>query len=154
MNKKILISFAALTILMTAAVVVGGVGGHHEAPVDWPSRRGQESYYASEVLNFDLKDVSVNLKGTDGQRYLFVGMNVAYRIGPEVKDGPAAFAKGEADLRDRLTLLLSNKTIADVDSKEKKLLLQQEILDQVQQAVFPDKTGRVEKVYFKTFLFQ
>jgi flagellar basal body-associated protein FliL len=154
MHKKILILAAGLVVLSTAAVVVGGAGGDHEAPVDWLSRRGQESYYAPEVLTFDLRDISVNLKGTDGQRYLFIGFNVAYRIGPEVKNGPAAFARGEADLRDRLTLLLSNKTIADVDSKEKKLLLQQEILDQVQQAVFPDKTGRVEKVYFKNFLIQ
>jgi flagellar basal body-associated protein FliL len=154
MKKKILIGFAALAILMSAAIVVGGVGGKHEAPVDWTSRRGQESYYGLDVLTFALKDVSVNLKGTDGQRYLFIGMSVAYRIGPEIKDGAAAFAKGEADLRDRLTLLLSNKTIADVDSKEKKLILQQEILDQVQQAIFADKTGRVEKVYFERFLLQ
>lgn len=154
MKKKILIMGVALTILATAAVVVGGIGGHHDAPVDWASRRGQDSYYAADVQNYDLKDISVNIKGTDAQRYLSVGVTVAYRIGPEISDAKAAFTKGESDLRDRLTLLLSNKGLSELDGLENKRILKQEILDQVERAIFPEKTGRIEEVYFRQFLIQ
>jgi flagellar basal body-associated protein FliL len=154
MKKKILIGVAVLLVLSTAAVVAGGVGARHEAPIDWSSKRGQESYYGAEVFSYDLKDVSVNIKGTDAQRYLFVKLTVGYRIGPEVKDPKAPFAKTESDLRDRLTLLLSNKTLADLEGLENKRVLKHEILDQVEHAVFPDKTGRVEEIWFNQFLIQ
>jgi flagellar basal body-associated protein FliL len=154
MKKKILIVCAALAVLSTAAVVVGGLGGHHDAPIDWASRRGQDSYYAQEVLNYDLKDISVNIKGTDAQRYLSVGITVGYRVGPEVKEPKAAFVKAESDLRDRLTMLLSNKALADLDGLENKRVLKQELLDQVEHAVFPDKVGRAEEIYFRQFLIQ
>jgi flagellar basal body-associated protein FliL len=154
MKKKIIIVGAVVAILATAAVVVGGMGGGHEPPVDWESKRGQDSYYRDDVLGYDMKDVSVNLKGTDGQRYLFVELSVAYRLGPELKDGASRFAKAEADLRDRLTLLLSNKGLSDLEGLENKKTIKQEILDQVQAAVFPDKTGRVQDIYFRKFLIQ
>jgi flagellar basal body-associated protein FliL len=155
MNKKVIIIIgAALLILSTAAVVVGGAGGAHPAPIDWASRRGQDSYYAPEPVNYDLKDISVNIKGTEAQRYVSVGITVAYRIGPEIADAKAAFTKAESDLRDRLTLLLSNKSLADLEGLENKRVLKQEILDQVEHAVFPDKTGRVEEIYFRQFLIQ
>jgi flagellar basal body-associated protein FliL len=154
MKKKILIVGVTLALLSTAAVVVGGMGGGHEAPIDWSTRRGQESYYAPEVFNYDLKDINVNLKGTDAQRYLFIGITVAYRVGPETKDPKAPFLKGDSDLRDRLTLLLSNKGIADLEGLEKKRVLKQEIQDQVEQAVFPDKTGKVDAIQFRTILIQ
>jgi flagellar basal body-associated protein FliL len=154
MKKKILIVVPAVLILALSAVVVGARGGGSTAPVDWSSKRGQDSYYAEEVLNYDLKDISVNVKGTDAQRYLLVGIGVAYRVGPEVKDPKAPFAKAESDLRDRLTMLLSNKKLAELEGLEMKNLLKQEILDQVGHAVFPDKTGRIEQVFFRQFLIQ
>jgi flagellar basal body-associated protein FliL len=154
MKHKVLIVFAIVGVLGLAAVVVGGAGTTGEAPVDWVSKRGLESYYGEEVFNLDLKDISVNVKGTDAQRFLFVGISVAYRVGPEVKDPKAPFARADADLRDRLTLLLSNKGLADLDGLENKKTLKQEILDQVQLAVFPDKTGRVEKINIRQFLIQ
>jgi flagellar basal body-associated protein FliL len=153
MKKILMIVLPVVAVLMTAAVVVGGAGTH-EAPVDWATRRGQDSYYQQEVLEIDLKDINVNLKGTDGQRYLWVGISVAYKVGQDVKDAKAPFTKGESDLRDRLTLLLSNKGIADLDSTEKKKLLKHEILEQVQHAIFPDKTGRIEDVHYRNFLIQ
>jgi flagellar basal body-associated protein FliL len=154
MNKRILIGGVSLVVLALGAVVVGGMGGHHESRVDWASRRGQEAYYAPDVLNQDLKDINVNLKGTEGQRYLSVGISVGYRVGPEVADPKAPFQKAESDLRDRLTMLLSNKGLADLEGLERKRVLKQEILDQVQQAVFPDKTGRIDEVYYRNFLIQ
>jgi flagellar basal body-associated protein FliL len=154
MKKTILIGVAALTVLGTAAVVVGGMGGHKETPVDWSTRRGQDSYYGTTTLNYDLKDINVNLKGTDGQRYFWIGISIAYRVGPEVKDPKEPFAKADSDLRDRLTMLLSNKGLTDLEGTENKKVLKQEILDQVQQAVFPEKTGRIEEIYYRNFLIQ
>ena len=154
MKKHILITGAALAVLAMAAVVVGGMGGSHEPKVDWASKRGQDSYYDEEIRTHDLKDISVNLKGTEAQRYLFVGISIAYRIGPEVKDAAARFAKAEPDLRDRLTLLLSNKGLSDLEGLENKKTLKQEILDQVQHSVFPDRTGRIQDVYYRQFLIQ
>jgi flagellar basal body-associated protein FliL len=153
MKKKIIIIGATLVMLVMAAVVVAG-RGPHEAPIDWSARRGLDSYYSPDVLEYDLKDINVNLKGTDGQRYLWVGITVAYRVGQDVKEPKGVFAKGESDLRDRLTLLLSNKGISDLDSLEKKKVLKHEILEQVGAAIFPDKTGRVEDIRYRQFLFQ
>ena len=43
---------------------------------------------------------------------------------------------------------------ADIEGVEKKKVLKQEILEQLQEAVFPEKLGRVENVYFRNILVQ
>ncbi len=153
-KSLIIVCGATLVILAGAAFVVGGMAGGKPPEVDWKSRRGTDAYYTSELVHFELKDIHVNLKGTDAQRYLAVGVGISYKVGPEIHDAKAPFATAEPELKDRLIMLLSNKTLADIEGLENKKLIKHEILEQVQLTVFPQKLGRVEEVNFNKFLIQ
>ena len=170
--------FAGIGVLVCAAAAFGvaGIVKPIEQPSEWKSKRGTDAYYIGEEEVYELADINVNLKGADGQKYLSVGIGVSYKLGAELveehkaaaKEGgggghggdkkgagpPGPFDKAKLELKDRLTMLLSNKTQADIEGKEKKQILKQEILEEVQAAVFPDKKGRIENVYIKNLLIQ
>ncbi len=154
MKKMIIIGGAAVVVLGLAAVVVAGKAGHHEEHVDWKSKRGTDAYYTSGIQQYELKDLTVNLKGTEGQRYLVIGIGIGYQVGAEEPDPKAPFTKAEMALKDELTMLLSNKTQREIEGKENLLLLKHEILDHVQSTVFPEKTGRVEQIFIRQMLVQ
>ncbi|HYC76029.1 MAG TPA: flagellar basal body-associated FliL family protein [Planctomycetota bacterium] len=164
MNKKLLLVGVGVVLASGAAFMAAGAAKPAAAEVDWRSRRGKDEYYLPEEHEFDLPDINVNLKGTGGQRYLAAGLGVRFRIGQELaltpnKDGTphdpkSSFEKAKLEIKDRLTILLSNKSVNDLEGSEKKKALKQEILEELSVAVFPDQLGRIEQVYIKQLLVQ
>ncbi len=102
-----------------------------------------------------LETLFVNLAGTNGKRYLKVGLTFSYRA-----ESPSAqtvrFTELDTRIRDRLTILLSGKSIEDIDGGEKKKLLKKELEEVLQELLFEDaeEPGRIEAVFYYEFLIQ
>jgi flagellar basal body-associated protein FliL len=163
MKKSIVFVGVGVVLAAGGAFFAAGVVQPKKETIDWRSLRGKDEYFAkSEEYLYDVPDLNVNLKGSGGQRYLTVGVGVKYRLGGELLhpaneapvDSKAPFEKAKLDVRDRLTILLSNKTLEDLEGREKHNALKQEMLEEIAAAVFPDQTGRIEAVFLRQLLVQ
>ena len=153
-KKKIVMAGGGTVLLAGAAFAVVALMGVPKGKEDLSELRGTDAYYVSDQLTFDLPDITVNLKGAGGQRFLTLSSTVVYRIGSEIEDGNAVLEKRSMAVGDRLLLLLSDKTPSDLEGFEKKNLLKEEIRETIQRLVFPEKKGRIEDVLFRDFKIQ
>lgn len=163
MKKPVIFAALGLVVAAGGAILAAGVTKPPEAKVDWRSKRGTDEYYKEcEPQNHEIKDLNVNIKGSNGERYLTVGLAVQFRLGAELMNPPdksppdykAPFDTAKLEISDRLTLLLSNKTLPELEGREKQNVLKQEILEEVSAAVFPDQMGRIDKVFINKLLVQ
>lgn len=153
MNKKSLIAVVGGLVALGGAAffVVGSaaVPGSDQGP-----KPGSDAYYTSEVMEHPVEGLLVNLAGARSQTYLELSILVRYRTGPGVKSPEGVFAAQDAKVRDRLNILLSNKTVADLEGSEKKQALKHEIRRALDEAIFPDQAGRVEEIFYSKFSVQ
>jgi flagellar basal body-associated protein FliL len=163
MKKPVLFAGIGLVLAAGGAFMAAAVTKPPEPKIDWRSKRGTDEYYKEcEPQNYELKDLNVNIKGSNGERYLTVGLAVQYRLGAELMNPPdkapvdykAPFETAKLEISDRLTLLLSNKTLPELEGREKQNVLKQEIMEEVSAAVFPDQMGRVDKIFINKLLVQ
>jgi flagellar basal body-associated protein FliL len=165
MKKKVLVAGIGVILAAGGAFAAAGVVKPQAPETDWRSKRGTPEYYVSDEQQLELPDLNVNVKGSNGERYLCVGVGVQYKLGAELMnpkgakgkaapDFKAPFDKAKLEVRDRLTLLLSNKTVSDLEGREKQNALKQEMLEEIEAAVFPDQLGCVTRVYISKILFQ
>jgi len=113
-----------------------------------PSADWAEEQYRLEVQY-------VNLAGTQGKRYLKVGITFRF-LSPAPSKDLTRFTNEDTLIKDRLITLLSGKTLEDIDGAETKRLLKQEISETLDAALFsePGHPGRIEQVYYYEFLVQ
>lgn len=155
MNKKVLIGAVGglLAVGGAAFFVVGSVGAPGGA--DEPRlERGTEEYYSSDRMTVPLEKVIANPAGTAGKRFVEVTLSVEYRIGEEIEDPVVHWEGKTARVTHEILTLLSRKTVADLEGAENKERLAQELTYAIQEAVFPDKKGRIEAVYYTSFAIQ
>ncbi len=170
MKQFIAIGAVVALLLGGAAVVVAGKAPAPVADVDWKSRRGTDGYYTGKESHVDLPTITVNLKGEG--RFLKIALAASYRLGAELTNEkkpadaaggghgggkgapPTPFDPVMPEVKDRLNLLLSNKTAADIEGLENKKRLKEEIRHELEEAVFPERLGRVEKVFIKEIVVQ
>lgn len=168
MKQFIAIGAVVALLLGGAAVVVAGKAPAPVADVDWKSRRGTDGYYTGKESHVDLPTITVNLKGEG--RFLKIALAASYRLGAELSNEkptdaasgghggkgapPTPFDPVMPEVKDRLNLLLSNKTAAEIEGLENKKRLKEEIRHELEEAVFPERLGRVEKVFIKEIVVQ
>ncbi|MAG55199.1 MAG: hypothetical protein CMJ83_02805 [Planctomycetes bacterium] len=154
MNKKVFISGGGgLLLLGGVAFMIVGSAGVPE-PID-TSKRGTKGYYTSDELAFDLAKIVTNLRGTNGE-FIEILATAEYRVGPEIEpaEAPGLFSAKAAKLQDRFLMLISSKQRKDVESKEQKEILKQEMRALIQKVVFPDQKGMIEDILFRDFKIQ
>ena len=153
MSKKIIFGGILFLTLAGAAFTIVGVMGVPERKLP---PRGSDEYYTSPLLQYELAEINVNLKDKGGSQYLQVVMTVQYVIGEEIEgeNASSVFVEKTAKIEDKLNLLLSDKTYEEVNGKDDKELIKEEIRRILQQVVFPDKMGRIEEVLFRKFYTQ
>jgi flagellar FliL protein len=102
---------------------------------------------ASSGILVQVPDITVNLADTGGKRYLRTEIHL------EVKDDKAKTLL-ETRLpiaRDRIVMVLSSKTLADLEVYNRDNL-RQELINQVNEALSP--TVEVQNLYFAVFVTQ
>ncbi len=102
-----------------------------------------------------LSTLYVNLAGTNGKRYLKVGLTFSF-FASNTAAQLARFTAEETLIKDGLITLLSGKTLDDIDGAEKKKLLKKELEEVLSKALFedPEQQGRIETVFYYEFLVQ
>lgn len=111
--------------------------------------RGTEAYYGAQARERQFPAVLVNLRGDD--RHFETSVTVAYRSGPDLTDAEARFDVREARVRDLLVCGLSEAALGDVDEPAVMMVLLERLRADVDRVVFPDRRGRVERIFIEPF---
>ncbi|KAF0219411.1 MAG: flagellar FliL [Geobacteraceae bacterium] len=159
-NKKLFIIIGAVAAAVVIAVAVlmftGGKSGEAkdkpgEEKVEKKAEGGKEGEKGGEkgaVANvYPLEPFIVNIY--DGQEIRYLKVKVEFEIaGAEVKGEMDA---RQAPLRDAILVLLTTKTLQDIQDLQGKNQLREEILAAANRIAPP---GKVTKVYFTDFVVQ
>ena len=89
--------------------------------------------------------MTVNILSKKGYRFMRLELIV------ECADDPSAARLYQADAREELILLLSNKLAEDLLTNSGKMILRKELMDLFTKFAGPDK---VKNIYFGEFVFQ
>lgn len=142
-----------IIILVVVALLLAGGG-----VVGWVMLGGEKSTEPSEIqtkteleaalgLIFDLETFVVNLNDPGGKRYLKTKIDLEYTaplLAEELK-------QRLPQLRDVILLLLSNKSLNDIQGVEGKIALRSELILRINQVL---KTGKIRNLYFTQFVIQ
>ena len=159
-NKKLFIigaAIVALAILGAAAMFFLGGKGEKKAHAQEPAKveakaegghgeaKGGEG--AAGSTNYPLEPFIVNIY--DGQERRYLKLKVEFELA-NVQAKPEMDAK-VAPLRDAILILLTTKTMQEIQDLQGKNQLREQILAAVNKIVPP---GKVSKVYFTDFVVQ
>lgn len=144
-----LIIIVALVLVIAAGGVVGWMmlsGG--EEPAEQPAAE-QEKKVPETALGqiFDLETFVVNLNDPGGKRYLKTKIDLEYtsmELAEELK-------QRLPQLRDVILLLLSNKSLDEIQGVEGKIALRGELILRINQIL---KNGKIRNLYFTQFVIQ
>lgn len=122
-----------------AATPAAGAGGHGEPG------KGAESTAKNDIRFFGIGDFTSNLAGPASSHY--VKVNVNFELSKDVDE--EELKKRKSQIRDKVISLLNSKKPADLQNVEGQNFLKEEIKTSVNGVL---QTGKVEGVYFSTFI--
>lgn len=143
-----------IIILLVVVLLLGGGG-----VVGWMMLGGDEDMAAldaggddgsregTEALNFTLETFVVNLNDPGGKRYLKTKIELEYMNERLAEELNARLPQ----LRDVILLLLSSKTLSEIQGIEGKIALRRELIMRINQLL---KRGKVRNLYFTQFVIQ
>lgn len=158
MKIKIIIGVAVLVVAGVAAFVVAG-GEPSASQEQMEKMRGTEGYYAhsEEQVQIDPYGEMELMTNLMDNKMLKLKFDVKYRIGMEWGDDfePAqlAFTNGVSEIRNELLTRIPGKESKDFKGTD-LLIFKQELVDIINDIVFPKQMGRVSKVLIKELLIQ
>lgn len=135
-----------------AAQAEGAAAGAHGAPAEAPAAGGHGGAAAGGAASpaaniFPLDPFIVNIYDGQELRYLKVKVELEM-VGPAVK---GEIEGRLAPIRDSVLILLSAKTLQDIQDVQGKNALKDEILGAINKNIPP---GKISKVYFTDFVVQ
>jgi flagellar protein FliL len=145
-------------IIIGIIVVILGVGGFlawmlffsggDEMPADEAAIANEAAVKENTMGNtFPMDTFVVNLNDPGGKRYLKTKIELEYfdeLLGEELK-------QRLPQLRDVILLLLSSKSLDEIQGMEGKTALRRELIQRINQAL---KTAKVRNIYFTQFVIQ
>ncbi len=158
MKIKIIIGVVVVLIAGVGAFVVAG-GEPTATQEQMENMRGTEGYYAhskEEVIPipYGEKEIMTNLMDNKILKFSF---DLKYRIGMEWGEdfGPAteAFAAAQQEIRDELLTRIRGKEAKDLKGTD-LLIFKQELIDVINDIVFPKQMGRVSKLLITDLIIQ
>jgi flagellar FliL protein len=143
-----LIIILLVVVLLAGGGVVGWMmlrgGGGETGPGAGSEAASQE---VAEGITYAMDTFVVNLNDPGGKRYLKTKIELEYtdsKLGDELK-------QRLPQLRDAILLLLSSKTLADIQGIDGKIALRTELIMRINQIL---KTGKIRNLYFTEFVIQ
>ena len=158
MKIKILIGVVLLVVIGVAAFVVAG-GEPSATEEQMEKMRGTEGYYAhsKEEVRPDPYGESEIMTNLMDDKMLRLKFDVKFKIGMEWGDdfAPAtkAFDDAATEIRSELLTRIRGKEEKDLKGAE-LLIFRQDIIDLINDIVFPKRKGIVTKVLIKDIIIQ
>ena len=148
--KLVLIGVAVLVLAMAAYVAyqlflapkADDLGGAAVSTVDYEADLEETMSYTYAMDTF-----VVNLNDPGGKRYLKTNIELEYiteALGEEL-------ARRLPQLRDLILLLLSSKSLDDIQSVDGKIALRRELIQRINQTL---TSGKIRNLYFTQFVIQ
>lgn len=106
----------------------------------------KEAYYESE-------EIFSNLHGEHWRRLIKIQVGIYFKA-PDPKEMVAGFEAGKPLFKDAMIGILSSKTMDEIDTREGKNKLKEEIAEALNDLFLREKKGKVEKIVFITYLTQ
>lgn len=137
-----------VAVLLIAGGVVGGLmlGGDKKL-TGLTAGKEKTGLEALGESIFGMEIFVVNLNDPGGKRYLKTKINLEY-AGVELTD---ELRLRQPQLRDMILLLLSSKTIDEIQGIEGKITLRRELITRINQAL---QKGKIKNLYFTEFVIQ
>ena len=153
MRPMLVIAITAAAAAVAGSATVAIPAGHPTAAPAYAAAHSKEAPAAEpKVLDpviFDVDRISVNLSGNGGRSFLVTTIALELRS-KTVLDALNSKLK-TAQLKDLLISILSAKSTADIDGKEKKDDLRRELRDELNIKLGLD--SGIARVYFTEFNF-
>lgn len=169
-----------MLIVLPVVGALAGIGATFAVPKPTPQGDHKPQEPPEEIGEFAIPDLKANLHRAGGLHFCMVDLLVNFKsrkmkevkehLGLKVEAGgggghgggggaapkPAEALMGSLSVavRDRIILLLSSKSIEDLEGREKKELLKKEIQQEIEPLLFPHGDGKIEAVLFKDLLIQ
>ncbi len=100
-----------------------------------------------EARFFDMGDFTVNLSGSGPAHY--VRLKLSFELGKNIQE--TEMKRRSPQIRDKIITILNSKRHQDLQSKDGRFFLKEEIEIAVNTFL---QTGKVQGVYFSTFVFE
>jgi flagellar protein FliL len=150
-KKKIPLKF--IIIAVAVVILAGGgltawwmIGGdRHSAQGDDRGQKPGTEVTAS--LIFSMNPFVVNLNDPGGKRYLKTKIDLEY-AGAGVTE---ELKQRQPQVRDAILLLLSGKSLEDIQGVEGKIILRRELVSKINQVL---TKGKIRNLYFTQFVIQ
>ncbi|MCW2277934.1 flagellar basal body-associated FliL family protein [Heliophilum fasciatum] len=147
MSKLLIIG---AVVVLVAAIAAGAVWYFFFSATDHAGEEAAKTPKTPGVV-FDVGEFKTNLADPGGKRYLVT--KVAIELNEEKKDEKkmAALKEQTPLIRDRILMILSAKTVEDLQTPEAREKVKKEILVSLNKYFGPDK---FRGVYFSDFIYQ
>jgi flagellar protein FliL len=144
--KRIII-ISAVVLLAGAGVAGWMVLGGAKKPAGHVAGNGKVATEVSGDLIYEMEIFVVNLSDPGGKRYLKTKISLEY-TGAALTD---ELKLRQPQLRDAVLLLLSSKTLEEIQGTEGKIILRRELILRINQAL---QKGKIRNLYFTEFVIQ
>ncbi|MFN0150873.1 MAG: flagellar basal body-associated protein FliL [bacterium] len=136
---------------VVTALIEPRLQGDPVAQAEEEKKKKEEKPVHMELVS--LKDIVVNLNGSEGSRYLAAGVTLELEAEPAGGGGHGAEAGNEKEplLKHAVISVLSAKSIAEVSTAEGRELIRREIQEHAEEVLGHTK---VNAVYFTEFVVQ
>lgn len=144
---KLIVILAAVLLLVGGGIVGWLVLGGEKTPEVSEAENQKAAPEASADLIYSMDVFVVNLNDPGGKRYLKTKINLEYSgeaLTEELK-------LRQPQLRDVILLLLSSKTLEEIQGTEGKIILRRELILRVNQVL---KKEKIKNLYFTEFVIQ
>lgn len=146
-SLKLVIILLVVVLLMGGGVVGWMMmqGGQEASSAGGGS--GAASQDVVQSISYPMATFVVNLNDPGGKRYLKTKIDLEYtdeKLGDELK-------QRLPQLRDMILLLLSSKTLEDIQGIDGKIALRTELITHINQIL---TTGKIRNLYFTQFVIQ
>jgi len=109
---------------------------------------------SEETWYYDLEPVVANLNEPGVTRYVRVALTLQISAEVDYKKGTAYLEEKNPLLKNWLTIYLASQTIEDMRGDRNLRRIQSEILDALNEKLFPDAKPRIKRILFKGFAIQ
>jgi flagellar protein FliL len=143
-----------LIVIIGAVILLAGGGaagwlllGGAKKPAGHVAGNGKAASEVPGDLIYEMEIFVVNLNDPGGKRYLKTKISLEY-TGAELTD---ELKLRQPQLRDVVLLLLSSKTLEEIQGTEGKIILRRELILRINQAL---QKGKIRNLYFTEFVIQ
>lgn len=161
-----IIMFVVVVICAGAGLVAGrfvrdlrapetGENSKEDRPARIESLNTDDSAETSqEVWYYDLEPVVANLDETGVARYVRLSLTLGISSNVDKEKGTAFLDRNKPHLRNWLTIYLASLCLEDIRGDKNLRLVQSQILDGINEELFPNTKPQIKEILLKEFAIQ